>query len=383
MASEVLKVDENFKPVVGFVTDDANQFIKMGRIDDTTKGLKVMIVGGTGSGTVTSITQGTGILLSPSPITTTGSVALATAIQPIATLGSALQSIRVNAGATALEYYTPSVGSGTVTSVSVTTANGVSGSVATATTTPAITLTLGAITPSSVNSVVISGSSTPTLAVTGTTTVSGTNTGDQTSVSGNAGTATALQNARTIGGVSFNGTANITVASATGGFTISGGDLVLGTNNITLTGSIASTGSRVTKGWFTDLEVTNAPTLNGVAIPSITSTNTLTNKRVTPRLITTNAPGATPTTNTDNVDIMNFTGLATAITSMTTNLSGTPTDGQKTEFRFTDNGTARAITWGASFLGTTVSLPTTTAISTMLRVLFEWDGSVWRCIAVA
>jgi hypothetical protein len=42
-------------------------------------------------------------------------------------------------------------GSGTVTSVSVTTANGVSGSVATATTTPAITLTLGAITPSSVS----------------------------------------------------------------------------------------------------------------------------------------------------------------------------------------------------------------------------------------
>lgn len=42
-------------------------------------------------------------------------------------------------------------GSGTVTSVSVTTANGVSGSVATATTTPAITLTLGAITPSSID----------------------------------------------------------------------------------------------------------------------------------------------------------------------------------------------------------------------------------------
>lgn len=44
---------------------------------------------------------------------------------------------------------------------------------------------------------------------------SGTNTGDQTSVSGNAGTATALQNARTINGTSFNGTANITVADAT------------------------------------------------------------------------------------------------------------------------------------------------------------------------
>ena len=42
-------------------------------------------------------------------------------------------------------------GSGTVTDVSVVTANGVSGSVATSTTTPAITLTLGDITPTSVN----------------------------------------------------------------------------------------------------------------------------------------------------------------------------------------------------------------------------------------
>ena len=45
---------------------------------------------------------------------------------------------------------------------------------------------------------------------------SGTNTGDQTSVSGNAGTATALQTARMINGVSFDGTADIqnTLASA-------------------------------------------------------------------------------------------------------------------------------------------------------------------------
>lgn len=78
------------------------------------------------------------------------------------------------------------------------------------------------------------------------------------SITGNAATATALQNARTIGGVSFNGTANITVASATGGFTVSGGDLALGANNLTMTGSIGATGARVLKGWFTDLQVTNA-----------------------------------------------------------------------------------------------------------------------------
>ncbi len=49
-------------------------------------------------------------------------------------------------------------------------------------------------------------------------TLSGANTGDQTSVSGNAGTATALQTARTIGGVSFDGTADITQPFDMGGF---------------------------------------------------------------------------------------------------------------------------------------------------------------------
>lgn len=61
-------------------------------------------------------------------------------------------------------------GGGTVTTVSVVTANGVSGSVSNPTTTPAITLSLGAITPTSVNaSGTVLGSN-----------LSGTNTGDQT-----------------------------------------------------------------------------------------------------------------------------------------------------------------------------------------------------------
>ncbi len=88
------------------------------------------------------------------------------------------------------------------------------------------------------------------------------------SITGLAATATALANARTIGGVSFDGTANITVASATGGFTVSGGNLALGTNSITMSGSIGVTGTRVTKGWFTDIESTNMPTVGGTAILS-------------------------------------------------------------------------------------------------------------------
>ena len=80
------------------------------------------------------------------------------------------------------------------------------------------------------------------ITVTGVATISGTITGDVTgdvtgdltgdvtgNVSGSSGsctglaaTATALATARTIGGVSFDGTANTTVASATGGFTVTG-----------------------------------------------------------------------------------------------------------------------------------------------------------------
>lgn len=112
-----------------------------------------------------------------------------------------------------------------------------------------------------------------------------------------------------------------------------------------------------------------------------TATQTLTNKRITRRLVTVNAPGATPTTNTDNVDIAKFTGLNTAITSMTTNLSGAPVEGDMLQFQFLDDGTARGITWGASFSATTVALPTTTVISTLLRVGFQWNGSTWACIA--
>lgn len=98
----------------------------------------------------------------------------------------------------------------TVTSVSVATANGVSGSVANASTTPAITIALGEITP---NSVAATGN------VTGAN-LSGTNTGDQTTITGNAGTATTLQTGRTISitgdltwtSPTFNGSANVTAA---------------------------------------------------------------------------------------------------------------------------------------------------------------------------
>lgn len=115
-----------------------------------------------------------------------------------------------------------------------------------------------------------------------------------------------------------------------------------------------------------------------------TSTVTLTNKRITPR-ITTITSHATPTINTDDCDCVTITAQAEAITSMTTNLSGTPTNFQKLIIRIKDNGTARAITWGASFEAKGISLPTTTVLSKVLTVGFIYDTvtSKWGCVASA
>lgn len=115
-----------------------------------------------------------------------------------------------------------------------------------------------------------------------------------------------------------------------------------------------------------------------------TATQTVTNKRIT-RRVTATTQSATPAINTDNMDVSNITGLAQAITSMTTNLTGTPVNGDLLEIRITDNGTARAITWGTSFASTTATLPATTVISTMIRTLLEWNSttSKWECLAVS
>lgn len=110
--------------------------------------------------------------------------------------------------------------------------------------------------------------------------------------------------------------------------------------------------------------------------------STLTNKRITKRVATITSH-ATPTINIGNYDCVTITAQAEAITNMTTNLSGSPTNFQSLLFRIKDNGTGRAITWGTSFVAMGVALPTTTTASKVLTVGFIYDTvtSKWGCVA--
>lgn len=117
-------------------------------------------------------------------------------------------------------------------------------------------------------------------------------------------------------------------------------------------------------------------------LATLTGTETLTNKRITAR-VTSEVSSATPTINTDNTDIHKVTALAVNITSMTTGLTGTPTDNQVLIIEITGTA-ARTITWGTSFEASTVALPTTTVATAMLAVAFLWNTatSKWRCVGV-
>jgi hypothetical protein len=160
------------------------------------------------------------------------------------------------------------------------------------------------------------------------------------------------------------------------------------------TSAVSSTGTG-------NVVLSNSPTLTTPVISTITNTgtitlptstdtllgrattDTLTNKRITPRVITTTS-SATPTINTDNTDQFGLTAQAVDVTSFTTNLSGTPTDGQKLWIYIVGTA-ARAIAWGASFESSTATLPTTTVTTNRLDVGFVWNAatSKWRCVAVA
>jgi hypothetical protein len=169
--------------------------------------------------------------------------------------------------------------------------------------------------------------------------------------------------------VAFNGTTGKLVKAALT-VTVAQG----GTGATTLTGLVVGNGSSA----FT------AVTAPSGAVVGTTDTQTLTNKRVNPRIGTV-ASAATITPTADTSDQYNVTALATAATIAAP--SGTPVDGQRLILRFEDNGTGRALTWtttSGAYRAVGVTLPTTTVATkvTYVGCIYNTQDVFWDVVAV-
>ncbi len=88
---------------------------------------------------------------------------------------------------------------------------------------------------------------------------------------------------------------------------------------------------------------------------------------------------ATPSISCDTTDVAVISGLAQAVTSVT--ITGTPKAEQPLWIKWKDNGTARAITWGTSFVGN--NLLATTVAGKWHRQLLKYDADVSKWVGLA
>lgn len=179
----------------------------------------------------------------------------------------------------------------------------------------------------------------------------------------------------TASNVSLSSEVTGTLPAANGGTGVANGS----NNTITFTGNY-TLGLTLSNNTAVTLPTTGT-------LATLAGTETLTNKRITPRANITTTTSSPWAWNSNSYDIQGFTALANALTINAD--AGTPTDGQRTTFRIKDNGTARALTWttGSSkaFRAIGVTLPTTTVINKTVYVgcIYNAADDRWDAVAVA
>jgi hypothetical protein len=326
----------------------------------------------------------------------TAPVTSVTATSPVASTGGATPVISMPAATTSVSGYLTSTDwttfnnksntNGTVTSVAAltlgTTGTDLSSTVATGTTTPVITLQVptasatnrGALSAADWTTFNNKGSGTVT-SVTGTAPVA--SSGGLTPVISMPAATTSVSGYLTsTDWNTFNGKGSGTVTSVSA--TVPSFLSVSG-SPITTTGTLAITLSG------TALPILNggtgATTLAGASIATYTGTETLTNKRIDPRVVSA-ASAATLTPSVATADVYAYTALAVDLTINAP--TGTPVDGDKLIFRLLDNGTSRALTWDATYTVIGVTLPTATTISktTYVGCIYNANNTRWDVIAV-
>ena len=155
----------------------------------------------------------------------------------------------------------------------------------------------------------------------------------------------------------------------------------------TMTSPVINTGLELGHATDTTLARVSAGVISveGVTVPTISSTSTLTNKRINPRLVTTTSYTTDTGTSLDVATCDQFEVTAQAGALKLNNPSGTPLGGQKLTVRLKDNGTARALTYDTQFRAMGVALPSTTVLSKTLYLgfIFNATDTKWDLVAAA
>lgn len=212
---------------------------------------------------------------------------------------------------------------------------------------------------------------------------SGTNTGDQTSIVWITGTKAQFDTAVTdwnflyVGDVTqYTDEQAQDAVGAMVDTTIVYNDVTPSLSRAALAGAItASAGSNTTSLWsFTTSQLNTALSDNDVATQA--GTETLTNKRNQPRVVSATSYTTDTGTSLDvaTCDIFIVTAQAGAL--LFNNPSWTPVQWEKLIIRIKDNGTARALTYGSQFRASSdLALPTTTVVNKTLYMWFIYNST--------
>lgn len=133
-----------------------------------------------------------------------------------------------------------------------------------------------------------------------------------------------------------------------------------------------STGSA----WTTSLSPAPSSALVGIS-----DTQTLTNKRINPRVVSTTT-ASTVAPDIATADMYIFTALAETLAINAP--VGTPLNGNRLIFRFLDNGTIRNLNWNAIYRAIGVTLPTVTVANKTIYVgcIYNAASVTWDVLAV-